>query len=72
MILSVLWFFPSLGAVWIIVMNRAAWRDVASASEFLASTRLEQWVALALLLAHVVFVVLALQKSGKQIPADGV
>jgi hypothetical protein len=52
-ILSCLWIFPSAGAVWILVQSAVKSQNRG----------LEQWVALALLAIHLMFVCLALQNG---------
>ena len=49
--LSVLWFFPSIGAVWILCARRDNPRGIP----------IEHWVALALLAAHLMLIMLALR-----------
>jgi len=48
-VLSMLWVFPSLGACWILFSDRSWVR------EGVEGLKLEQWVAVGLLLAHVMF-----------------
>lgn len=57
--LSILWIFPSLGALLILALNWPVWRDAGSIQAALGATRFEQWVAAGLLLTHPVLVVLA-------------
>ena len=55
LMLTVLWVFPSFGAVWMIGSDA---RQCLDASGFLAALgmiRLEQWIGLVILLAHGVF-----------------
>ena len=54
-VLSVLWLFPSLGALLILVLGFSVWRRAESLSAMLATTRFEQWVALLVLLLHPIF-----------------
>jgi hypothetical protein len=58
--LSMLWIFPSLGAIWILYAGRGAWRSSLTLPERVKNLTLEQWIALGLLLLHGVFVALAL------------
>jgi len=51
--LSCLWIFPSAGAVWILVQRAVKSQNLG----------VEQWVALALLAIHLMFVWLALQNG---------
>ena len=53
--LTVLWMFPSFGAVWLIAFHDAAWRHADGLLAALGMIRLEQWIGLAILLAHVAF-----------------
>ena len=57
--LSILWCFPSLGALVILGLNGSVWFQADSMSAVVAGTRVEQWVALGLLLLHPVFLGLA-------------
>ena len=57
--LSILWWFPSAGALVILGSDLRAWRAAESWGTALAGTRLEQWVALGLLLLHPVLFALA-------------
>lgn len=50
--LAVLWIFPSAGAVLILAVTEARWRHAEGLGAVLGAIKLEQWVALALLLAH--------------------
>ena len=59
--LSVLWLFPSAGAIWIILRDSRNWRTGGRWTEALSSIRLEDWTALLLLLAHVIFLVQAIR-----------
>ena len=59
--LSILWLFPSAGAIWIIVRDSRIWRTNGKGTDMLSSIRLEDWTALLLLLAHVIFVVQAIR-----------
>ena len=53
--LTVLWVFPSLGAVWLVAFHDSAWRHANGLLAALGMIRLEQWIGLAILLAHVAF-----------------
>ncbi len=57
--LSVLWCFPTAGSCLILALNWAAWSGAQSFQGALAATRVEQWVALGLLLAHAAILFLA-------------
>jgi hypothetical protein len=54
-----LWFFPSLGALWIIGSDCAKWFGTPSILDGLRAVAFEQWIALAVLALHPVFAVLA-------------
>jgi hypothetical protein len=56
---SLLWIFPSAGALLILVPGVRNWLQADSIPAGLQSVALEQWIALTILLAHVVFAVLA-------------
>jgi len=58
-VLSVLWVFPSLGAIWILALNWRNWSQEPTVLSAIQATRLEQWLALALLAAHGLFIFLA-------------
>ncbi|MSU61650.1 MAG: hypothetical protein EXS31_04495 [Pedosphaera sp.] len=53
--LSLLWIFPSSGALWIILAERSAWRQGLTVLQRLQEVTLEQWIASAILLAHAAF-----------------
>ena len=57
--LAVLWFFPSAGAVLILVATEARWRQAEGWLAALGAVSFEQWIALAMLVAHPVFAWLA-------------
>jgi hypothetical protein len=59
LLLSVLWLFPSLGALWLIQVDFPRWLESKGLVEALGMIKLEQWVAFTLLLAHGVFLWLA-------------
>jgi hypothetical protein len=49
--LTILWIFPSLGAVWILFRETSWWHSDGVIAAALA-VRVEQWVAVVLLLLH--------------------
>jgi hypothetical protein len=53
--LTLLWVFPSFGAFWLVVFHDAAWRRADGLLATLGMIRFEQWIGLAILLAHVMF-----------------
>ena len=55
LMLTVLWVFPSLGAAWMIGSDVRSWFDAASVLAALGMIRLEQWIGVAILIAHGVF-----------------
>lgn len=55
LMLTVLWIFPSLGAVWMVGSDARRWFDAAGFIAALEMIRLEQWIGVAILTAHVVF-----------------
>ena len=57
--LSVLWVFPSLGALVILGLGVPGWREADSLGGLVAATRFEHWLALVLLGLHPVFFWLA-------------
>lgn len=69
-IFSVLWIFPSFGAIWILLHGpRLYWAEPDFLKAFRA-VALEEWVALALLWIHAALVFLAWRSHGKQSRAD--
>lgn len=58
-LMSVLWIFPSLGALAIFFTGDLSWRSGAGFSQKLESVPFEQWVALAILFLHPWFIALA-------------
>ena len=56
---SLLWIFPSAGALLILVPGFRNWVQAGSFLGGLQSVTFEQWIALTILLAHAVFAVLA-------------
>ena len=73
-VLSILWVGPTGGAVWIIASN-AAWSRASSVREGVLAVAVEQWIALGLLLLHILFIVLALRfhrtEEPKELAVDG-
>lgn len=65
--LSLLWVFPSVGACWILFSDRAWMR------EGIGAVKLEQWVGVGLLLAHVMFLWLrfTFRRSEEPVRAPG-
>ena len=55
LMLTVLWIFPSFGAAWMIGSDARRWFDAAGFIAALEMIRLEQWIGMAILIAHVVF-----------------
>lgn len=53
--LTLLWIFPSVGALWILAQN-AEWLRTGGLLASLAAVRLEQWIAVGTLLAHAWFI----------------
>ena len=53
--LTVLWVFPSFGAFLLVAFHDAAWRHADNVMAALGMIRLEQWIGLAILFAHVMF-----------------
>ena len=58
-VLAILWVFPSAGALWILFIHWAVWSEAATIITAVKTTRVEQWIAVALLATHAVFVFLA-------------
>ena len=56
---SLLWIFPSAGALFILVPGFHDWFQAGSLLEGLRAVAFEQWIALIILLTHLVFAVLA-------------
>ena len=75
-VLSVLWIFPSLGALLILVLGAGAWVQAESFRDGLSATRFEQWVALLILLMHLTFHGLARyygkNEQPREVPPDDV
>lgn len=59
--LSILWIFPSFGAGWILVGDLGNWFRAGSLTALLSMVKIEEWAALLLLLAHVIFISLAIR-----------
>jgi hypothetical protein len=57
--LAILWTFPSVGAAFILGAGEAKWLQAHSVVEGLRVVAFEQWIALAILLAHPAFAGLA-------------
>jgi hypothetical protein len=57
-ILAILWVFPSIGAVWILGSNAKGW-EKSGAIRLLRSLAVEDWVAIALLACHFIFILRA-------------
>lgn len=57
--LSILWLFPSMGAVLILVMTEARWWVAGSFFARLSAVTFEQWIAVVILTAHPAFMWLA-------------
>lgn len=62
--LSILWIFPSAGPIWIVGTSNKAWLHVPGPAQFIQAVRLEEWIALAILLAHAAFLFLAWRLHG--------
>lgn len=73
-VLSILWVFPTGGAVWILAHD-ARWSRSASIREGVQGVALEQWIALGLLLLHILFIVLAFRlrrtEQAREVTVDG-
>ena len=57
--LSLLWILPSVGAVVILSLGPRAWIQAGTLIEGLRGVRIEEWIAVALLVIHPAFVWLA-------------
>ena len=53
--LALLWIFPSAGAAAILGLNHPHWSQARGFVQNLAAVGLEQWIAMAVLLAHLIF-----------------
>jgi hypothetical protein len=69
-VLSVLWLFPSLGALLILVLRAGVWVHAESFRAGLSATRFEQWVALLILLLHLTFHGLARYYRKNEVPRE--
>jgi hypothetical protein len=58
-LVSLLWVFPSAGASFILTSGFRNWSQAESLGERLEAVAFEQWIALVILLAHLVFIGLA-------------
>jgi len=58
-VLTVLWLFPTTGAVVIVALNAPRWFGSESLAEAFRAIGFEQWIALGLIAAHPVFAWLA-------------
>ncbi len=63
-VLAVLWIFPSAGAILILLRGENSWRNASDVLSALGSVRLEQWLALALLAIHAIFIYCAFAGGG--------
>ncbi len=62
--LAILWIFPSLGALWILAADAKRWVKTGFGA-LVGSAAIEDWVAIALLATHLVFIWLAFRyKAG--------
>src|SRR5690349_8335317 len=66
--LSVLWIFPSLGALVIRSLKFDVWRQAESWRTLLSATRFEQWIALLVLVLHPLFVGLGRHYRKNEVP----
>ena len=57
--LALLWIFPSGGATLILGLNFPDWSRARGLLDHLGAVSLEQWIALAVLIAHPIFAALA-------------
>ena len=60
-VLSILWIFPSLTAIWLIARDFSAVRNAHNLGELFSAIRLEQWVGIILLFAHALFIFLTIR-----------
>jgi hypothetical protein len=58
-LVSLLWVFPSAGALFILAPGFRNWSQAHSLAQGLRGVAFEQWIALLILLAHLVFAGLA-------------
>lgn len=61
LVLTVLWMFPTFGALWIIGYGGQPWLRAGSVVEGFSRVSFEEWVAVALLVVHGAFVRWALK-----------
>jgi hypothetical protein len=66
-ILAILWIFPSIGAIWILLAD-FAWLEAPTWLARLRAIPLEQWVAILLLAAHGLWVYLAFRWRRREEP----
>jgi hypothetical protein len=73
-VLSVVWLFPSLGALLILAIRAGVWAHAESFRAGFSATRFEQWVALLILLLHLTFHSLARyyrkHEAPRELPPD--
>ena len=69
-VLAMLWVFPSLGALLVLLLNSGRWLHAESLSALVSSTRFEQWIAVLLLLLHAAFFLLARHYHRNEIPRE--
>jgi hypothetical protein len=60
-LLSAIWAFPSTGAVFILGKDLGGWNRTAGVADFLSSIRIEDWTAILLLIAQLVFILQAIR-----------
>jgi hypothetical protein len=58
-VLSILWSFPTLGAIWIWASESGRVKTGASLLEKMAAITIEQWLAAILIMLHFAFITLA-------------
>jgi hypothetical protein len=68
--LTLLWIFPSGGAALILGLNLPDWSHARGFLEHLAAVALEQWIALAVLLAHPIFAALTWHYHRTEVERD--
>jgi hypothetical protein len=68
--LTLLWIFPSGGAALILGLNFPDWSRARGLLEHLGEVALEQWVALAVLIAHPVFAALTWRYHRTEVERD--
>lgn len=54
-VMSLLWVFPSVGAIWIIVAGFSSSSDLRGTGNGIEAITFDQWIAFAVVLAHGVF-----------------